>query len=134
MSKKFLDLDEVSTLAKLFGSLAHPARIAILRGVGGLSLQEIAKTVHTSPPALQRHVNSLRDAGLIEKRERSYELTDNGRRVAGLFDQFSDMLASLREKEKVLAKEKIKAVAFGSGLTKRDMVRLVEEIDKKRED
>jgi len=121
---------EVATLTKLFESLAHPARIAILMNVERFSLQQIAKTIGSSAPALQRHVNTLRERGLIEKYGRSYRLTDIGRQVVKLFDKFKELVLHLRDREKEVAKEKIRNVVHGSGLTKEDVAKLLKDFER----
>jgi len=122
--------DEATTLTKLFESLAHPARIAILKNVDRFSLQQIAKSIGSSAPALQRHVNTLRERGLIEKYGRSYRLTDIGRQVVKLFDKFKELVLSLKEREKENVKDKIRNIVHGSGLTKEDVTKLLKDFER----
>jgi len=122
--------NEAATLTKLFESLAHPARIAILMNVERFSLLQIAKTIGSSAPALQRHVNTLRERGLIEKYGRSYRLTDIGRQVVKLFDKFKELVLRLKDREKEIVKEKIRKVVHGSGLTKEDVVKLLKDFER----
>jgi len=122
--------NEAATLTKLFESLAHPTRIAILMNVERFSLQQIARTIGSSAPALQRHVNTLRERGLIEKYERSYRLTDIGRQVVKLFDKFKELVLSLKEREKEIVKEKIRNIVHGSGLTKEDVTKLLKDFER----
>jgi predicted transcriptional regulator len=116
---------ETIILTKLFESLAHPARIAILLNVERFSLQQIAKAIGSSAPALQRHVNNLRERGLIEKYGRGYRLTDIGRQVVKLFDRFKELVLRLKDQEKEVMKEKIRNVVHGSGLTKEEVANLL---------
>jgi predicted transcriptional regulator len=122
--------NEVATITKLFESLAHPTRIAILMNVERFSLQQIAKAIGSSAPALQRHVNNLRERGLIEKDGRGYRLTDIGRQVVKLFDRFNDLVLRLRDREKEIVKEKIRNVVHGAGLTKDDLVKLLKDFER----
>jgi predicted transcriptional regulator len=118
---------ETVILTKLFESLAHPARIAILLNVERFSLQQIAKAIGSSAPALQRHANTLRERGLIEKYGRSYRLTDIGRQVVKLFDRFKELVLRLRNQEKEIVKEKIRNVVQGSGLTTEEVAKLLKD-------
>lgn len=56
-------------LSLTFAALAHPARRAILArlSLGQTSVQELAKPLKLSPPAVTKHLKSLERGGLISR-------------------------------------------------------------------
>jgi DNA-binding transcriptional ArsR family regulator len=81
---------EVATIAK---ALSHEGRVMVLASLVGeadIKLSEIVEGTDFTFQSLQRHVNSLVDAGLIEKGDNKgeYILTKDGKSVAKLLCYF----------------------------------------------
>ncbi len=91
-----------NSLVKLFEILANEYRLLILTEtcLNHKTLVEIAKENNTSLAALQRHVNILRDSGLIKKGDKSYVITDTGEEIIRkLIILFGDIITGLNEKD-----------------------------------
>lgn len=99
-------------LSQVFEGLSHPARIATLMMVERKSLQEIARELKMSRPALQRHVSQLRRLRLIDmNKRRKWFLTDLGveaKKLIPEFERLADRIAEVnRVKTEVLSLESL---------------------------
>jgi DNA-binding MarR family transcriptional regulator len=122
---------QAETLAKMFVGLGHPARIALVEQLDKKSVSQIASETGVKLPAMQRHVNTLLGLGLIEKTSgRRYRPTHLGQQIAKLVAQFSEVVPSFETLEKEQFKKHMQQglVKFGSGLTRRDLAKLLEEV------
>jgi Mn-dependent DtxR family transcriptional regulator len=122
---------EAERLAKVFRGLCHPVRIILIERLGSKSVTQIANEIGVKLPTMQRHVNGLFELRLIEKSGgRHYGRTPLGDNVAKLIKQFSEVVPSFEELEKAQFKKHLQQglVKFGSGLTKHDIAKLLDEI------
>lgn len=121
----------VEDLAKVFRGLGHPARIILIQRLGSKSVSEVANEIGAKLPAMQRHINGLLELGLIEKTDgRRYKRTDLGEEVARLVRHFGEVMPSFGNLEKEQFKKHLEQglAKFGSGLTKQEVAKLLDEI------
>jgi predicted transcriptional regulator len=115
-------------LCKIFDSLSSESRLEALEFFeGNKELTQIAKLTGMSRSGFQKVVEAFREIGVIEPAgHRSYyKLSSKGEKVLKLLRSFGEQLGPI---EKEMAKEKIKAVAFGSGLTREDMLKILQDL------
>jgi len=128
MEDSRLEVPSKQTLSVIFSALSSEERLTALELFGQKKeLTEIAKHIGMSRSGFQKIVDAFRELGLIERSgHRSYyKLSRKGEKILEIVRGFGKQLEPI---EREMAKEKIKAVAFGSGLTKEDIVKLLEEL------
>lgn len=140
MSKENSDLYAkfAECVADLCNSLSHKARVMILLSLGKISLASIMRKVGLSSyQALQRHIDVLIDKGLIVKTngKGSYEPTKYGENVLSLLMKFEEV-PEIRKRIKAEKRKRLKvAIAkFGVGLTREDLLQVLEESQEKDEE
>jgi len=115
-------------LSIIFDTLSHPYRLTLLEKIGARTIKDIADEIGVSPPALQRHVNKLLLAHLIEKKGNIYSLTTIGRTVLSQVNTFNqDIIVKLLEIEKNNARD----IVFQSPLSVEDMEQILKQMKKK---
>lgn len=115
------------SLSKMFNVLSSEARLKALELFSERrNLMEIAEFIGMSRSGFQKVVEAFRELGLIEHTgHRSYyKLSRKGEKISRLVKQFGDELEPI---EKKIAGEKIKVIAYRSGLTKEDIIKILEE-------
>jgi len=122
-------------IARINKALSHEGRIIILTSLGKLSLSDIAKQTGLSFQALQRHVHELLDQGLITKGKTKgeYCLTEDGRLTLNALKVFTK-IPTVKRRVIAVSKERFKEalVRYRSELTKEEMIRIFENLEKER--
>jgi superfamily II helicase len=79
---------------------------------------------------MQRHLENLKELKLIERKGNRYRLTALGQSVSQLVKQFEQDLPSLKNvvKERSMKNVRQSLVKFGSGLSKQEIMRIVNEL------
>lgn len=120
-------------IANIGKALSHEVRIMILTRLGELGLSDIASLMNISFQALQQHVVVLLRLGLIKKRKSKgvYEITEEGRHVVDALRKLTEV-PRIKKKVANIKKQQLKKalVRYGSGLTKEEMIQIVEELNK----
>ena len=131
-----MEIPSKKTVGAIFSALSSEERLTALELFKERrQLAEIAKNISMSRSGFQKIVDAFRELGLIERsgHRSCYKLTNKGEKILGIVTDFGKQLEPL---EREIVKEKIReirAVAFGSGLTKEDVMKLLEELDKGEE-
>jgi predicted transcriptional regulator len=121
---------QAKDLANVFRGLSHPARIALIQQLDNKSVAQIARENEMKLPAMQRHLENLKELKLIERKGNRYRLTALGQSVSQLVKQFEQDLPSLKNvvKERSMKNVRQSLVKFGSGLSKQEIMRIVNEL------
>lgn len=126
-----MEIPNKGLLSQTFNLLSSEARLRALELFGqDEELSEIAKLAGMSRSGFQKVVEAFRELRLIERTgHRSYyKLSRKGEKVLKMVIDFGRRLEPI---EKEIALEKIRAVAYGSALTKEDIIEFLEELEGK---
>jgi len=117
-------------VSQIFEVLSSEARLKSLELFGqGKELSEIAKNIGLSRSGFQKVVDTFRELGIIEPSgHRSYyKLSSKGEKLLHILVDLGNQIEPI---EKEIAKEKIKTVAYGSGLTRKEIAEILQELGK----
>jgi predicted transcriptional regulator len=119
-------------LGEIFNALSSEARIKALELFEQRkALGEINKLIKMSRSGFQKVVDSFRKLELIEETgHRSYyKLSVKGKMVLQMIRDFGNRLEPI---EKMIAMQKIKSIAYGSGITEEDIRKLFENLRREK--
>jgi DNA-binding MarR family transcriptional regulator len=127
------EIPNKSILAKIFNALSTEARLKALELFEQKKeLNEIAKQIGMSRSGFQKIVDSFRELGVIERdgHRSVYRLSREGIELLMSVKEFATRIELIK---KEITKEKIRSIAFGSGLKKEDLIKLIEELGNRDE-